>query len=367
LFSLLFCCLLLSACSRKPDDQLIVQEVQARFFQDTTLKARDIHVACADGSVTLAGEVNQESEKLAAGHLAGQVPGVKQVVISLNVVTVATATGSNSTPPQTPAPAPPSAPVATPVPVATGSNSTPPQTPAPAPPSAPVATPVPVATGGNSTASRTPPSAPPSAPAATSVPVATRGNSTAPRTPPSAPSPVTTATSGSQGTTSPAPVAKTWNDPIDQYLARKPSPKTPSPLTGRGPVFESDGKQYTIDPRLIVAISGAETSFAIGKCHKTPVTATRNAWNWFWCYGNNSCGTDVCNNSAFDTWDSGIKTVSKYVERNYVMKGLTDVRKIQTKYCTEGCDYWVKNVDAFMQQMGGDPENLTLASPNPKR
>jgi len=179
LFSLLFCCLLLSACSRKPDDQLIVQEVQARFFQDTTLKARDIHVACADGSVTLTGEVNQESEKLAAGHLAGQVPGVKQVVISLNVVTVATATGSNSTPPQTPAPAPPSA------------------------------------------------------PAATSVPVATRGNSTAPRTPPSAPSPVTTATSGSQGTTSPAPVAKTWNDPIDQYLARKPSPKTPSPLTGR--------------------------------------------------------------------------------------------------------------------------------------
>ena len=340
LVSLLLCCLLLSACSRKPDDQLIVQEVQARFFQDTTLKARDIHVACADGSVTLTGEVNQESEKLAAGHLAGQVPGVKQVVISLNVVTVATATGSNSTPPQTPAPAQPSAPVATPVPVATGSNSTAPQTPTPAQPSAP---------------------------AATSVPVATRGNSTAPRTPPSAPSPVTTATSGSQGTTSPAPVAKTWNDPIDQYLARKPSPKTPSPLTGRGPVFESDGKQYTIDPRLIVAISGAETSFAIGKCHKTPVTATRNAWNWFWCYGNNSCGTDVCNNSAFDTWDSGIKTVSKYVERNYVMKGLTDVRKIQTKYCTEGCDYWVKNVDAFMQQMGGDPENLTPASPNPKR
>ena len=136
-------------------------------------------------------------------------------------------------------------------------------------------------------------------------------------------------------------------------------------MTGRGSVFEADGVTYTIDPRLVVAISGAETSFATGKCHKTPVVDTRNAWNWFWCYGNNSCGNDVCDNSAFDTWDSGIKTVSKYVKRNYIMKGLTDVRKIQVKYCTEDCDYWVKNVQTFMQQMGGDPENLTVAQPFP--
>jgi hypothetical protein len=274
---------LLAGCSRKPNDQLIVQQVEARLFQDSTLKKCDIHVESANGSVTLTGNVNAEGEKLAAGRLASEVPGVKQVVVSLNVLQVERAPGSDAAPPVAEAPVAPA-----------------PQQPA----------------------------------------------SVSPVTPASLKSPI-------------------WDDPIDRYLARKPSLKMPSPLAGHGSIFESDGRQYTIDPRLIVAISGAETSFASGKCHKTPIIATRNAWNWFWCYGNGSCGTDVCTNSAFDSWDSGIKTVSKYVKRNYVMKGLTDVRKIQTKYCTEGCDYWVKNVDAFMQEMGGDPENLTVLEPFP--
>jgi len=198
--------------------------------------------------------------------------------------------------------------------------------------------------------------------AATSIPLVPSGAPMAgkPSTPPSEPAgPISSPLTPASLTT------HTWTDPIDRYLASKPSMQRSSPMTGRGQIFEDDGVQYTIDPRLIVAISGAETSFATGKCHKTPVVTTHNAWNWFWCYGSNSCGVDVCGNSSFDTWDSGIKTVSKYVKRNYIVKGLTDVRKIQVKYCTEGCDYWVRNVQTFMQQMGGDPENLVVAQPFP--
>jgi hypothetical protein len=151
----------------------------------------------------------------------------------------------------------------------------------------------------------------------------------------------------------------TWSNPIDQYLAKRPTPSRPSPLTGQGSVFDSNGQQYAIDPRLIVAISGAETSFATAKCHSTPVVETHNAWNWFWCYGSGTCGNDVCGNSPFDSWGSGIKTVSKFMRKNYINKGYDTVPLIRTKYCTAGCDYWVGNVTRFLEEMNGDPNNLT--------
>jgi hypothetical protein len=118
-----------------------------------------------------------------------------------------------------------------------------------------------------------------------------------------------------------------------------------------------------VDPRLIVAISGAETSFGTAKCRKTPVTSTLNAWNWFWCYANNKCGTDPCVNSKFDSWDSGIKTVTKFMRRNYINKGYTTVPLIRAKYCIDGCDYWSKNVTHFLQEMDGDPNNLSVPLP----
>ena len=156
----------------------------------------------------------------------------------------------------------------------------------------------------------------------------------------------------------------TWSNPIDQYLAKRPTPSRPSPLTGQGSVFDSNGQQYAIDPRLIVAISGAETSFATAKCHSTPVVETHNAWNWFWCYASGTCGNDVCGNSPFDSWGSGIKTLSKFLRKNYINKGYNTVPLIRSKYCTAGCDYWVSNVTRFLQEMNGDPNSLT-GSVNP--
>jgi hypothetical protein len=147
---------------------------------------------------------------------------------------------------------------------------------------------------------------------------------------------------------------------IDQYLAHKPAASTPSPLVGQGAMFETYGEQFTVDPRLIVAITAAETSYASGKCHSTPVVSTHNAWNWFWCEANDSCGDDVCVHSPFDTWGSGIETVSHFMRSTYLNKGYTNVKLIASKYCTAGCANWVPNVTKSMQEMNGDPENLTL-------
>jgi hypothetical protein len=319
---------LLWGCNKKPNnqpnDQLLSQEVQDRLFQDPVLKNFDIQVQSTNGAVTLTGMVDGENERASAGRIVGQVPGVKQVVLSITVAEIAPQEVAPKTEESSPAQALVHAPGDTTVPSAV--LTSPPRHNSPATTLS--------ASSRNSTPHNTTPL--PAPPPADSV-------STAPATPASL-------------------VTRSWTDPIDRYLARKPTPSRPSPLTGSGQVFESDGKQYTIDPRLIVGISGAETSFATGKCHSTPVSTTRNAWNWFYCYGSNSCGTDVCGNSPFDSWESGINTVSKYVQRNYVMKGLTDVRKIQTKYCTSGCENWVPNVESVMKEMGGDPEHLTLTS-----
>jgi BON domain-containing protein len=326
--------LLLLGCNKKasntspsnppPTDTQLSQQVAEQILQDPALKNDNIQVEAKDGVVTLKGEVEAESEKAEATRIAGQVEGVRQVALALTVENFsALESEASSVQPEVPHTKPPQAtgraPQAAIQPQASQSTALHRPSPAPAPSTLTTAAPRPK---------------PPVAGSAAKPPLTSAGMTT-----------------------------KTWNNPIDQYLARKPNPRMPSPLTGNGPVFESDGAQYTIDPRLIVGISGAETSFATGRCHSTPVRATRNAWNWFYCYGSNSCGTDVCVNSPFDSWQSGINTVSKFVQRNYIMKGLTDVRKIQTKYCITGCAHWVPNVEAVMRDMGGDPEKLTLETP----
>jgi hypothetical protein len=85
------CTLLLGACNlinrqQAPDDKSIATDVQARLFQDPTLKTRDIHVDSQKGVVTLTGTVQSDLEKAAVERLASQANGVKQVIDQLNVV-----------------------------------------------------------------------------------------------------------------------------------------------------------------------------------------------------------------------------------------------------------------------------------------
>jgi len=137
---------------------------------------------------------------------------------------------------------------------------------------------------------------------------------------------------------------------IDQYLGSKHITNaqgtvvTP-PLTGLGSVFIQDGSQYSVDPRLIVAISGAESSFGVHIC------STNNAWNWFW--------NGPCPNSPFDSWNSGIMTLSHFMEKSYILHGYNTVSLIGARYCAPPCTPWVPNVTQFMTDMGGDPNSLT--------
>jgi len=74
-----------------PDDKGITTQIQAKLFDDSVLKMRDIHVASDKGTVTLTGTVNTDLEKAAAERVAGRADGLKSVVNQLVVSPVSTA------------------------------------------------------------------------------------------------------------------------------------------------------------------------------------------------------------------------------------------------------------------------------------
>jgi hypothetical protein len=130
---------------------------------------------------------------------------------------------------------------------------------------------------------------------------------------------------------------------IDGYLARKRSP-----MSGLGESFSRLGQEYNVDPRLVVAIAGAETTFGGHVC------AERNAWNWF--YRRN------CPQSPFPTYEAGLERVAKFMRLSYINRGYDSIELIRYKYCAAGCENWIPLVTTFYREM---PSNSMAAPPAP--
>lgn len=135
---------------------------------------------------------------------------------------------------------------------------------------------------------------------------------------------------------------------IDAYLMTKASP-----MVGQGAAFIASGGAWKIDPRLLVAISGAESNFGQITC------APFNAWG----YG--------CPNGPyrFTSWADGIDTVAKGLRTNYLSEGRTSVALINLKYAPIGAandptglnNNWTINVSKFLTELGGDPAHIDIA------
>src|SRR5262249_50722893 len=98
---------------------------------------------------------------------------------------------------------------------------------------------------------------------------------------------------------------------------------------------------------------GAETTFGKAVCGE------HNAWNWFHCYANGTCGANACKSSPFPTWEKGALAVTKGLRRSYIRKGYDTIEEIRLKYCTEDCDNWVRLVTGFSARgTKGDVKDL---------
>jgi len=141
---------------------------------------------------------------------------------------------------------------------------------------------------------------------------------------------------------------------IDDYLRSKSSP-----LAGQGQEFVSAGQQYNVDPRFVVAISNAESTFGTnGSC----ATQRHNAWG----YGG---GWPNCWN--FDAWSAGIWQVTRDIGNNYFGRYHQTTIPSFVKspagtcashcWCASACTHWVQNVGQAYGDLGGDPNTTDLS------
>jgi hypothetical protein len=87
-------------CAKKPDDTKISTEIQDKFSQDSGLSSKQLSVKADAGVVTLAGAVDNDAQRDAAGKQAASIAGVKTVINNLEVSNVGKPSAvAESTPP----------------------------------------------------------------------------------------------------------------------------------------------------------------------------------------------------------------------------------------------------------------------------
>ena len=74
-----------AGCARKPDDAKVSSEIQSKFSQDSGLSSKQLTAQANDGVVTIAGTVDNDAQREAAGRQAASVGGVKTVINNLQV------------------------------------------------------------------------------------------------------------------------------------------------------------------------------------------------------------------------------------------------------------------------------------------
>ena len=128
---------------------------------------------------------------------------------------------------------------------------------------------------------------------------------------------------------------------LDSYLAGKGSP-----LAGHGATFVYQSTAVGLDPRLLVAISGAETSFGT-------YGPSQRIYNPF------GMGPGI----VYPSWDDGIAAAARNLGgRLYKGSDLFTIAQIQRRWAPNGAgndptnlnSHWVKNVSRYYVELGGD-------------
>ncbi len=129
---------------------------------------------------------------------------------------------------------------------------------------------------------------------------------------------------------------------IDGYLASKASP-----LTGLGAVFVTESRAVGLDPRFLVAISGAETSFGT----YGPSQGIHNPFGM---------GPGI----VYASWSEAIGAAARNLGGGlYLGDGRVTIGAIQQRWAPNGASNdptdlnsnWARNVSTYYTELGGDP------------
>lgn len=125
-----------------------------------------------------------------------------------------------------------------------------------------------------------------------------------------------------------------------------------SPLVPFAQDFAAIADKYDIDWKLVVAISGVESTFG----QQIP-NESFNGWGWG-IYGDNII--------RFSSWSEGIETVSQGLRTNYINKlGTNDVYEIGRLYAAsptwaQRVDYFMRKIDEFKDQKLAQSLSISL-------
>ena len=72
-------------CTKAPNDAQLASDIQSRLVSDSGLQGKQLGVKAENGTVTLTGTVDNDSQREAAARYASAEPGVKQVINNLQV------------------------------------------------------------------------------------------------------------------------------------------------------------------------------------------------------------------------------------------------------------------------------------------
>lgn len=147
----------------------------------------------------------------------------------------------------------------------------------------------------------------------------------------------------------PFPVQAATRDLRPLKLAKFLSNHNPQ-LGYLAPVYVAQADRNGLDYRLLVAISGVESTFG-----QQYLSGTYNIYGW-------GAGT-----IPFQSWPDGIATVSEHLRTDYVAKGAADLSQIARIYCPPNSAHWAATVQSFMNQIDNIQlsESDTTDFPNP--
>lgn len=122
---------------------------------------------------------------------------------------------------------------------------------------------------------------------------------------------------------------------LELYLQMKSSP-----MVGEGAGAVEVGVQFGLDPRVLIAVAGAESGFG-----KNVTSGKNNAWNWLY----------NGRNSPFDSWRSGMVSVAKGLTKPTSTYDMSSTRSFYlNKYCHGvRCSEGLRDVDQFMRELDG--------------
>ncbi len=113
---------------------------------------------------------------------------------------------------------------------------------------------------------------------------------------------------------------------IDLYLSDRGSP-----MEGYGEVFVSAGKIFGVDPYLVVAIAGKESSW--GKYCFKPF----NAWGW--------------GDEEWSDFNDAIINYTRNLSVEYISKGIDTIPQIAPIYCPPNYISWTEDVTLFYSEL----------------